>query len=216
MGRAGRGRESPAVVGWIVLCVEAVIAAPLWLVGHALPEGDGFAGMGGRAGYMLFLSILLRPLLLVLSMFVCMILMSATGSLVYTLFIPYVNATGISVGSNFGVGSAVALLVILGTVLMILTWKMFELTTSMPDRIIRWVGQLLQNLGDEGHGMASQAMTGSREHGRAMQTNFGEGMKKNVIRRNAAAAGGAKGQGGGDEAQHQMKDMKPNEKNDLS
>jgi conjugal transfer/type IV secretion protein DotA/TraY len=204
-----------AVVGWIVLCVEAVIAAPLWLVGHALPEGDGFAGMGGRAGYMLFLSILLRPLLLVLSMFVCMILMSATGSLVYTLFIPYVNATGISVGSNFGVGSAVALLVILGTVLMILTWKMFELTTSMPDRIIRWVGQLLQNLGDEGHGMASQAMSGAQTHGQAMQSNIKVGWNKNAARRNAAA-GGAKGQGrGGDgagnEAQHAAQELTPRE-----
>ena len=33
-----------ALVGWIILVVEALVAAPLWLCAHALPEGDGAAG----------------------------------------------------------------------------------------------------------------------------------------------------------------------------
>jgi hypothetical protein len=39
---------------------------------------------------------------------------------------------------------------------------MFALVTAMPDRIIRWVGQLLANLGDEGRGMAQQSLGESK------------------------------------------------------
>ncbi|MDR1855909.1 MAG: DotA/TraY family protein [Desulfovibrio sp.] len=138
------------ITGWIVLCVEAVVAAPIWLVGHCLPEGDGFAGVSGRAGYALFLSILLRPLLLVLSMFCCMMIMHGTGSLLGVLFTPYMDSIGAVAGGNVGVGAAIALMILLGVTVGLLTWKVFEIATVMPDRIIRWVGQLLANLGDHG------------------------------------------------------------------
>lgn len=140
-----------AIVGWIVLSLEAVTAAPLWLIGHSLPEGEGFAGNHGRQGYLLVLGILLRPVLLVLSMFLCMIIMQATGSLVNSLFAPFTKSMQ-ALGSLGIVGNIFLFVFLAGTVAL-LTWKTFDLVTAMPDRIIRWIGQQIQPLGNE----ASQA-----------------------------------------------------------
>lgn len=147
-----------AVVGWIVLALEAVVACPVWLIGHCMPEGDGFAGHSARAGYALILSVLLRPLLLLLSFFLCMIVMSVSGDLIGRMVSLFLDATmgAFSADANswmprgFGVTSTVAALVLLGTIVGIGTWKLFTLVTVMPDRIIRWAGQLIANLGDDG------------------------------------------------------------------
>lgn len=145
-----------ALVGWVILCVEAVIAAPLWLVGHSLPDGEGFAGTGGRAGYMLLLSVIIRPTLLVISMFVCIMVIMSTGMLIGYTFKPFVDSLNNIAGSFVGVTSAFSMFVILGSLIGICTWKLFTLVTAMPDRIIRWVGQLLHNLGSEGQELATQ------------------------------------------------------------
>lgn len=150
------------VVGWIVLVVEAVIAAPLWLVGHSLPEGDGFAGMGGRAGYMMFFSILIRPTLLVCSLFFCILILMCTGKLLALTFAPFVDSLA-PISGSFNLGgmiTMVSLFIILGIAISITTWKLFALTTSMPDRIIRWGGQLLHTLGAEGQEVISQTQSG--------------------------------------------------------
>jgi conjugal transfer/type IV secretion protein DotA/TraY len=41
------------VINWLILVVEALVAAPLWIAAHAMPEGDCMAANAGRQGYML-------------------------------------------------------------------------------------------------------------------------------------------------------------------
>jgi len=41
------------IVGWLIMVLGAVVAAPLWAASHVLPEGEGFAGPAARQGYML-------------------------------------------------------------------------------------------------------------------------------------------------------------------
>lgn len=143
-----------AIVGWLVLCLEAIAACPLWLIAHCMPDGDGFAGASARAGYALFLSVLLRPLLLVLSFFVCMAVMSVSGSFMGALLIPFFDAQGgaFDVGgfgtSGWGVTASISTVLLVGLVTGIATWKLFTLVTMVPDRIIRWAGQLVASLGD--------------------------------------------------------------------
>ena len=143
-----------AIIGWLVLCLEAVAACPLWLVAHCMPEGDGFAGLSARAGYALFLSVLLRPLLLVLAFFMCMIVLSVSGSFMGTLLVPFFDvqggafATGGFGTSGFGITASISTVLLVGLVCGIGTWKLFTLITVIPDRIIRWAGQLVASLGD--------------------------------------------------------------------
>lgn len=143
-----------AIIGWLVLCLEAIAACPLWLIAHCMPDGDGFAGASARAGYALFLSVLLRPLLLVLSFFMCMAIMSVSGSFMGALLIPFFDAQGgaFAVGgfgtSGWGVTASITTVLLVGFVTGIATWKLFTLITMVPDRIIRWAGQLVASLGD--------------------------------------------------------------------
>jgi conjugal transfer/type IV secretion protein DotA/TraY len=44
-----------AIIGWLVLVVESMFAAPLWMVAHLAPDQDGVVGKMGQ-GYMLILS----------------------------------------------------------------------------------------------------------------------------------------------------------------
>ena len=62
------------LLGWVILIVEAVIAAPIWAVSHMAPDGDGVVGRGGQ-GYMLVLSLVLRPPLMILGLVCAIVLM---------------------------------------------------------------------------------------------------------------------------------------------
>ncbi len=155
-----------AVLGWLVLCLEALAACPVWLAAHCMPEGDGFAGASARAGYALFLSVLLRPMLLILSFFLCMVVMSVSGGFMGALLTPFfdvqsgvfaVHEAGVS---GWGVTASISTVILVGLVTGVFTWKLFTLITVMPDRVIRWAGQLMAHLGDFG---AEQVM----HHGRA-------------------------------------------------
>ena len=163
-----------AVIGWVVLTLEAVAACPVWLVGHCMPEGDGFSGASARSGYALMLSVLLRPMLLVLAFFLCMIILSVSGYLVSSLLMPFFDAQDEAFRDNafglsgWGVTAAVSTLVLLGSVVGIGTWKLFTLVTVMPDRIIRWAGQLIAPLGDSGAGETVRLAAGSMQRGAAV------------------------------------------------
>jgi len=72
-----------------------------------MPEGEGFAGQYGRAGYMLLYSILFRPSLLVISLFMCIIVMQVSGALLGPLLSPLVDSM-VALGST-GIAGAVFL-----------------------------------------------------------------------------------------------------------
>jgi len=139
-----------------------------------MPEGDGFAGASARSGYALMLSVLLRPMLLVLAFFLCMIILSVSGYLVSALLMPFFDAQDAAFRDNafglsgWGVTAAVSTLVLLGSVVGIGTWKLFTLVTVMPDRIIRWAGQLIAPLGDSGAGETVRLAAGSMQRGAAV------------------------------------------------
>ena len=199
-----------AIVGWIVLTMESVIAAPLWLVGHAMPEGEGFAGQHGRAGYMLLFGVLLRPMLLVLSMCLCILLMKVTGTFLGPLFVPFVEA--MRVLGNVGIVGMFFLFILMASTVALLSWKMFDLVTAMPDRIIRWVGQTFVSLGNEAAQAQGRDVIGLNEQaaGRAEHVASGTFSKNgplgNFGRRNTPKEGGGNigsaVEGGRNEVQH--------------
>ena len=146
-----------AIAGWIVLALEAVIAAPLWLIGQAMSDGDGFAGSYGRSGYLLLLSVLLRPMLLVLSMFICFMIMRATGSIIGTLMAPFIDSQVELSSITLGLVGSIFMFIITCAAITLLTWKLFDLVTQMPDRLIRWMGQQVGSLGSESNVVHSLA-----------------------------------------------------------
>jgi conjugal transfer/type IV secretion protein DotA/TraY len=148
-----------AVLGWVILIIEAVVAAPVWIAAHAMPEGQGIAGEHGRKGYIMLLNILLRPSLMVIGFYIGIALVTA-----FSTFATYMLSAGITSGlslaandSSFGgfgglysfLFSFVSGLIILGGTLLVIFHKSLNLVTWLPENVINWVGGASQSLGEE-------------------------------------------------------------------
>lgn len=136
-----------ALVGWLILIVEALFAAPLWLCAHALPEGDGAAGQHGKRGYFLLLGILIRPPLMVAGFYAAVILMNVVGRLLGAGFETFIAGT--SQTKIIGITGTFSMLVILGIVVIMAANKFFSLIHYLPEHVTNWIGQQFHALGEK-------------------------------------------------------------------
>ncbi|MDR1080585.1 MAG: DotA/TraY family protein [Deltaproteobacteria bacterium] len=126
------------ILSWLVVVVESLAAAPLWLAAHALPEGEGLAGAHGRRGYAMFLAVVLRPPLMVFGFLLAMALLNGLGHVIGRVF--SVFGFAFLEESFLGVSGFMAFSVILGAVTVTAVWKLFGLSVSLPDRVVSWIG----------------------------------------------------------------------------
>ncbi len=136
-----------ALVGWIILVVEALVAAPLWLCAHALPDGEGAAGQHGKRGYFLLLGIVLRPPLMVTGFFAAVILMNVLGRILGASFEMFVGGTAQT--KILGITGTFSMLVILGIVVIMSANKFFSLIHYLPEHVTNWIGQHFQGMGEK-------------------------------------------------------------------
>ena len=136
-----------ALTGWVILIVESLVAAPLWLCAHALPEGDGAAGQHGRRGYLLLLGIVIRPPLMVAGFFCAVILMNVLGRLIGASFEMFIAGT--SQAKVIGLTGTISMLVILGIVVIMTANKFFSLIHYLPEHVTNWIGQQFHSLGEK-------------------------------------------------------------------
>jgi MFS family permease len=135
-----------AVLGWLILIVETLFAAPLWAVGHLIPEGDGMTGQHGRQGYMLLLGVLARPPLMVAGFFASLIIFSLFGNFVGHCFSIFISSS--EQGHITGITTMIMQVVILTAAMVAFSHKIFSLINNLPERVVNWIGQLNQNLGE--------------------------------------------------------------------
>ena len=178
-----------ALAGWVILVVESLFAAPIWLCAHALPEGDGAAGQHGRRGYMLLLGILIRPPLMVAGFFCAVILMNVLGRLIGASFEMFIAGT--SQSKIIGLTGTISMLVILGIVVIMVANKFFSLIHYLPEHVTNWIGQQFHSLGEKedqsgvkGVFVGSTNAVNSGVHGV-------QGLRKEVMAQNRSAGGNA-------------------------
>lgn len=134
------------VAGWFVLVIEAVIAAPIWAVSHAMPEGQGFVGQRALAGYMVILSLFLRPILMLFGFFAAMLLIIVMGKVVGILFLPAMSSM---IGDTLsGIVTLAAMLAIFTAVMVQIAHRAFGLIHEVPDKVLRYIGGGAENLGE--------------------------------------------------------------------
>ncbi|EBF4925480.1 hypothetical protein A0P87_23830, partial [Salmonella enterica] len=139
-----------AIIGWLVLVVESMFAAPLWMVAHLAPDQDGVVGKMGQ-GYMLILSLILRPVLMVIGFVVALSLMTPCLMLI-NAFIAFTGDT-IGVGAAAFIGKIVMITIYLKVVEETMN-KLFGLIHSIPDSILQWIGGgLSRSMGDYANGI---------------------------------------------------------------
>ncbi|MBE0467925.1 MAG: DotA/TraY family protein [Methyloprofundus sp.] len=168
------------VINWAIFTMEAMIAGPIWAAAHAAPEGEGIAGQHAKQGYVLLLQILLRPSLLLLGLFLGYAFLKILGILIGALLIPSImvnSMAGASETEYSGIGMrflgglsdlALAPLYVLAGIIIItvvaVTYihRVFDMTFSFADNVMRWAGHGSGGLGEKDDmGRFQQAAAGA-------------------------------------------------------
>lgn len=157
------------IAGWFVLLIEAVFAAPLWAASHAMPEGDGFVGQRAQAGYLVMLSLLLRPILMLAGFFASMPLMIVMGKVTMLLFYPFMSAM---IGDSLtGIVSFIGIMAVFTGLMIQIAHRAYGLIHEVPDKIFRFIGGGTENLGESSneHGSRQVFVAGAANMGRSVK-----------------------------------------------
>lgn len=143
------------VLGWVILCVEAIIAAPMWAVMHLSPHGDDMVGTGAQ-GYRLVLSLMLRPVLMIFGFIASITIITVFGQLINQIFASVFSLS--QVDSNWLI--SVLGVVASGFIYLGLMWTLITKTMSIihiiPDQLLQWFGGGGPQIGDYGQTFGGQ------------------------------------------------------------
>jgi hypothetical protein len=149
------------VVGWVLAVIQSVVAAPLWMVMHMRPS-QTFIG-SDQQGYLLLLSLFVRPALAVLGLFAGIL---AADPIVDYLAKAFFSMRTAIVTSQESLGWIVEFMtftnwmVVFGFILLPITYMVFGLPQVLPDHVLKWIGA---GVGDLGETDAGRAMRGNME-----------------------------------------------------
>lgn len=174
--------------GWMILVLEAMVAAPLWVVTQLQPDADGFTGKGST-GYGLVLSLALRPTLMIIGLICAIEMLNILGGLLSETFPAMLALTGIAGGSII---KTIAILFVYFGVLYSIINKSFSLIHVIPDEVMKWLnvnaGQSLASYAKESQNTtmakAALAKAGMDQAGGVAR---GVGNKVNAFKANAVA-----------------------------
>lgn len=121
-------------LGWMLLVIETIVAAPIVALGLVSPAGEHL----GKAApaVLLVVNVFLRPSLMILGFIVAAKLVDAVIAMLNYGFFATVEA---SVG-GIGIFGTIALLALYGGTALALIHECFSLIYILPDKIIRWLG----------------------------------------------------------------------------
>lgn len=145
-----------AAFGWVLLVVEAMVAAPLWAIMHLSPAGDDMMG-SARNGYSLLLSLMLRPALIVVGFGASILVVYPLGMFLNLVFFNTFIMSAANGGNFFTAFMLIAGTVVYAAVLMSLLHKAFALTHKIPDELLKWFGGAGASLGQSSEQMAGGA-----------------------------------------------------------
>ncbi len=153
-----------AVIGWFLAVLQTVFAAPLWAVMHMTPDRT-FVGSQTQ-GYLMFLSLFMRPVLIIAALFAAMLLANPIVLYVSKAFWAMRTA---NVSSAESIGFFVQFLtwknwlIMYGMLLLPVVYMIFGLTNTLPDAILTWIGAGIKPLGETQ--ATSEMRAGMERHG---------------------------------------------------
>lgn len=193
------------IIGWTIMVVEAVLAAPLWAVMHLHPSGDDMTGKGGN-GYMLVLGLLLRPALIVFGLISAIIFSDLFGQLLNKIFFEVFSS---SFEGGLGFFGAIFGTAIYATLMFMIIKNTFALMHIIPDQLMRWIGGGGEQLGQyanqisDGTAMKAGAVAGAGIGYMAKDSLQGASSAMNNYKQLKATQEGARKQQEGNDAQRE-------------
>ena len=176
------------VISYFIVCVEAVVGAPLWMLAHLETEGEGL-GQKTAHGYMFFLNVLFRPVLMVFGLVSGWLLMNILGEfLKYSLSVLY-GSSSFSFSGWASIGMFFVTLIIFCYLSYLLISKCFALIHHLPNEVLAWAGGHVAKIGGgEDERTINTLYHGGDQMGHGMGVG-GAAQAKNAIK----AAGGPGG-----------------------
>jgi len=191
-----------AMVGFLLLVVEVMVAAPFWAAAHAWStQDDGFAGEMGKQGYFQLIEILFRPALYILGFLAIFLLMRVaaytTARIFEAFYYSYQNTEfGMGTGMTSGPISSLMMLLIIGGLFMYLFFFLCsEGYSHLPRKVMKWIGHESASLGISGGADAMRQMVVGGVSRTTRSKRSGMGMPKS----NSDAGDGGGGKGGGND-----------------
>lgn len=128
-----------ASIGWFVVVVETLVAAPLVALGLTHPEGHDLMGVSQQA-VMMLLNVFLRPILMIIGLFAGMLL-SKIG-----LQILGKGFSTIIADMHLNLFLVLAMVMVYISMIVSVLNMAYGLITHVPDNVMKWVG-LTQGMG---------------------------------------------------------------------
>lgn len=167
------------VLTWLVFVVEAIVAAPIWMIAHLDLDGDGM-GQRTEYGYLFLLNILFRPTLMVFGLGIGWLVTNVAGKLLrWGVSLFFISGSGdvstLPIKGPGGLGEIIlffSLFCLVAHLGMVTIQKGYSLISVLPDQALGWLGRAANNIiGDieqtVSHGMGGAAQTVGSETGAA-------------------------------------------------
>lgn len=182
------------IIKWVVSVAEAMVAAPIFAAAHIHPDGDDAVGRAGP-GYMLILSVVTRPILMLFGLILSIGVAQPISHLVNGGFM--LATKGAMHDSANGLGALVAFAVIYGIIQTTVLHAVFSLINYIPDATFRWMGSAvgMHGIADSEARESQSVFAGAASHTRTMMPHGGGGGGGKAGP--SPGGGGSGGNGGG-------------------
>ncbi len=212
-------------VGWVILVIESIVAAPLVAFGLTHPEGHDFLGKAEQS-LMLILNVFLRPTLMIIGLIAGMLVSFMAFRLMIYGFVGVMHDVFGSQNGTMQIGSVIinasqvkdvagtlgglsrqivngilvpVLMTIFSMIIYTVTKYSFSLVHSLPDNIMTWIGGMQKS--DGSAQMVEQiqgvASSAARAGGDAVGGTIEGGVGLADSRMNVARKKAKKGKGSG-------------------
>ncbi|MGZ1593199.1 DotA/TraY family protein [Xanthomonas citri] len=183
------------VIKWVVSIAEAMVAAPIFAAAHIHPDGDDAVGRAGP-GYMIILSTVLRPILMLFGLIMSIGVAQPIAHFVNAGFMLAVK--GSMHDSANGIGAFTAYCVIYVIIMTTVLHSVFALIHWIPDNTMRWMGNAvgMGGVADSEGREAQHVFAGAASHSRGVAGGSHAG-GRGGSRGGGAPDGPADGGGGG-------------------
>lgn len=182
-----------AIIGWLVLVIEMLVAGPLLAAAHAYADGQDFAPPQTRHGYSVAIGATMRPLLLTFGFIFAWLLMDVSGSFLGMALDVYMHSL---VGTDVGIVAVVSMVGVIAAGALGMVYFVMRLITHLAQHVPMWLGGTQGT--DLGTDSAAHAAMQQSERG-GLGSRALVGATAGVAMTTAGAArAGAKGSNGSD------------------
>lgn len=136
-----------AVISWLVVGLEALVAVPLWVLTHFFPAREPSLIGASRQGYLLLFGLLMRPILIIIGlgisvslMFGCFVILNIMFRSAFSLMMP------IDGGGTTSALMAAAIIVTYMTAATIVVTNCCAFISEGGDAALRWIEIGVQSL----------------------------------------------------------------------